>query len=1805
MEALKVQLDFPSTIIQAQAVRRLVAAVLKEKGQSGQISHSSTQGSALETLWEQCCSDCAPVRSACCDAVVLLVDQGHADLHQVLNGVLNLLPSARNGQGLVKVVGLLLQMQADRRDREKHFTCPYGIRSSPHPYITALENRPDCWTAILSVMDDFVQLAVDRNEPAYVAMLVPFLRYLYCQPERRPEHSLLRQGLLRTLLPTDPVGAPVPQNKEQDENSPVSDSLLRCLCQLVPRMPVDCVEAVLELHWFIRALLPSLSKKREEPWTSERGRLLLQLLCASQRCLSFNGDCRPLVGLMTQFIPTCPQELSLDELLMGLALLLFEAPAAQQSSLLSLVLTLVPEHTELSQWLSPVLVLPVLQLLSCSDLTEPLAERRTHNLNRKLAQSVLSSVSRQTARLQQSRLPESLLLTPWSSELRAAVSTLRQAVDHPSAAVDWLLSLTSALSSKQRLPSSLALIVTHLLLTGPDDVCRLALDAVRAIAAADAHQVPSLLPVLLFKLGKEKNPLLCNAVLDCLPNLGTHKLCVPTVLQTLSMLASNLKLKAAAMRLTTALWKKQDRVYPELQRLLAQQDNRAVMGRETQWEQVLGRAACLRDICRERPYQHGSDMLAAIALTLKQCVRPDQVTPAVLALQGLQELCRAEVVDIVSTWRSLGPELRCDSRPLMVKTISQLLALVPQLAVMSEEYEKLKEEAVSLLWSYAVNKDPEVASCCFQALADFPEAVHTINHLPEAARPVVEPPELEDDEQSGEEEEKDLSVMGSSYVKLLTLTPSPALPGLELFLTSLVKQEMSQMPRGVYFSALRGAGLRSDQGKTMAGIPAFMLKSYEKNKQPGLKQGLAAGLLLCYDLPQQTDREGRPILRHLLSRSRSYQQTMTALVHEVNIQPSEWHRALLLPQAWRGFMNRTFHAVLEGRRADLEMQRKKDQEDPEELQYKQHCAWLWARDHLTNTIKSATKDSPVIQGNSVLALSALAAVLAKYERNLPADDDAGLRVGPEFVPTSSWLAMVLDTLLSIISSSYKAKRQVFPWYLHRSYSGENTASAIARSCASLALSLLVPALVLWHQDSLNQVVSALQSGLPGSPAADSSQAIQFHSGLALGMVLSGLHHQRLSDVTPQKDTDLLLDALLSLEACSFDSDAEYNTGCMLGLGLLLAALCSDGQTHQHARVTQTLDKLRSALQDSGGQGRMLQEVLAYSVACVSVSAFSCGVIDPGKADEVVDTLRTLTEDSQQTPGFSMALGLVVHGLSLCGHGKAEDLQPRLLAAWVKILLKEGCPTMQRLAALNGLVALVGSESYLIQLKSELELSSNQQSRLNEVIRAVSQIVTFSGAIGLQSNCACLLGHLHLSHVFSSHSHTAVPQDFSYLAEKSVIRAVVDLLTEAGKKGPEFAHPSVVETALKPLASVGAAVQYPPVNWSAILSPLMRLSFGEEVQHQCVALAAAQAQYSQSASLFLGSWLSSPLVYSLSYQTRALLHESLSSWMKHVAEDKLQFFVDTLGLRTFREDLGPQRLSLRRSLLRGLAQAMAAPNPPSACWTVLCSATEKIFTLLPDQIEDSEVEFYVGVAECLSEMSDTEIDRIASATETQMEKTCFVLAYLASRGRIPLLGLNDVIASVLRGWPSHRVGWILLQTFYQCRLAASVNTGVSKRMEWLLELMGLIRNVAYGAAIVTCGNTKLATDFLFQVFAATVVSWADHSVPLLLGIRARWFPWRPASKPAALPHALYGAESLTEHALPRCLLGLPRSLPPLLDKEPWSGQSPKFIDWLLSIVEGPEQSLSATTIDTARAALLALRRSPEFKKKSVWTRAYGW
>ncbi|XP_059825981.1 focadhesin isoform X1 [Hypanus sabinus] len=1807
-ENLKRRFEFQNSVIQSQAVGHLVAAILKEKGSSSLIKYSSDQTPALNLLWEKCCCDNVVVRTASCEALVALVAQNHAEFNYVLNGILNLIPSARNVQGLIRSIGKLLQMQVQsaKQSGKVPYLCPYAIRNPPHPYIVVLENRPDSWPYLLQQISSIFQQPPERLKPSIVLMMTPFFKYLYCEPHCLRENAELRLGLLQVVLQSQ-------SNEEKDAPNLFAQQVLRLFFDFVPHLQVTSLVHVTEAAIFLKALSLALLR-HPHFWKTELAQLSLQLLCVCEVSLNITGEFLSLIHQIQMIVSTVPKSIPAEEMLVGLSLLLLHTPVCQQHFILELalkILTLSPLST--SSKVALVLVMPLLQIASSAVAMECTSDADVTMNNQQLAVKLLDIIQSDKIEFvrRQEYSPE--LAFPITGQYKTLIATWKLlysfSADADSTLV-WLSSVKSTLPLNDKVPEHITLLIAYIILR-EDGLClQKALETVAELAKADASQVPHLISVLMFKLGRPLEPALCRAILYTLPTLGTHKVCVSQIIHALQVMWKTPKLKAISLRLMTSLWENQDRVYPELQKYMALVDFPSVScGKEDHWEQLIAKAASIREICRKRSYQHGADMLAAILKVLNECTKSDQVTPAVLALQGLHALCQTEVVDIRSTWYALSSKLSCDTRPLVVKALNEMFALVPSLNVKSTEYEKFREQVVSMLWSHTQNKDSIIASSAYKALSVFSPEEYTILHLPEEVRPERKDDyELDDEmELNAEEEEKeeDLTVPGASYIKLLLRTPLLVLSAFEEFLSSLVKQELTVMPRGIYYSALRGGIVRSDQGKAVAGIPNFMLKTYEKNKQPGLKSGLAAGLLLCYDLHIQTDKDGKPINRFLVSRGRSYQQMLAALIHEVPIQPSEWHKSILMPQAWLGFMSRTYQAVLQGRQAELEMQQKHGKDDPEELQYKQFISWLWARDMLTDVIKSASKDSPVVQGNSILALTGLAVTVAKHESSLPSEANDAPEIGAEILPTKHWISMVVETLLSIVDNHYRPKGRIFPWFQHKSYSGESTASAIARSCAATALTLLVPVFITSHKEVIEEVLSIFTAGLPGKPSADESQAVQFHTGLAMGMFLSRLYEERMSDVSAQKMNLLLMKSLDALEKCCFDMNLEYNAGCILGVGLVLSLMSHSSQTESRVHVSVTFGKLCTSLDESLTQSRVLQEVLAYSVACICVSAFKADIIQPNEAEEIMSKLRTLTEQSQQIPGFAMALGTVVHGLAVSGHGKAEDLRNRLLPAWLKILLAEGCPTMHRLAAINGLVALVGSESSVIQLKSDVIQSSHLQSKMNEVIRAVTQIISFSGVIGLQSNAAYVLGHLHLTNMSSCQSRTSVPPDFRYLPEKSVLRNATDYIIEAGKKGPESVPPQIVKVLLAPIAGCGNSYQYPPLNWASILTPLKRLNFGEDVQQYCIEIAVTQAQTSQSAAMFLETWIAPPLVYGLNLGMRKYLFTSLASWMKHVPEDKLQTFVEVLAVQYFTTENRQRSPELCTAVLQGINEAMKVPNQVQHTWGILCRSVEKIFEMLPNEIQVNELNFYVGISKCLSEFGDTEIDRVTQATKDTIVKVTFVRGYLVSQGRVPLLCFNDIITTAIGTCCLEAVTWIMLQSFYQSRLVSHQNTGVTKRMEWLLELMGHIRNVAYGSAPTQNPNSKEATDFVLHIFAAAVAAWSDHATPLMLGVKATSLSLLEGKHLTNRMQSPIGTSSLDSFVVRQCFQILPQSILLLLSKQPWKEQTQKFIDWFFVIVESPQGSVPVNTLNTIKATLLALRFLPEYKKKAVWTRTYGW
>ncbi|XP_055973127.1 focadhesin [Sorex fumeus] len=1794
---IRKRFDFPNSLIQSQAVGHLIAAVLKENGFTEKIHQSTNQTPALNLLWEKCCSDSVVVRTACCESLVALVAQEHAEFSYVLNGILNLIPSARNTHGLIKAIMKLLQMQALKEGKggEKNIRDIYSIRNHPQPLITVLEHRPDCWPVLLQQLTAFLQQCPERSEVSCIQIMAPFLWYLYCEPSQLQEYAKLRLALLKVLLQPRAVDKGKPTALEQQ--------ILQLCCDMIPCLQLKDLVQTTEVMLFIEEVYLSLLR-HPVFWQIQLTQLTLQVLCVCEVSLKMTGECSSLIRLLEYSVEFLKEDFPVELVLIGIALLLLQSPASQQKPILSLALKLLSfaEGQKIPKS-SLLLVTPVLQILSSTALEECISVDEDGPSRQQLAVNLLELVQQECYGDDHQRLSHKLVF-PITGMYGSIFTTWRilEVMREESAARDWLASVQSLLPITTEIPAHVFLLLAYLLVEDQGQNLHQILKVTTKLAQADSSQVPNLIPVFMFKLGRPLEPVFYNDILYTLPTLGVHKVCVGQILRVIQLLGTTPQLRAVSLRLLTSLWEKQDRVYPELQRFMAMSDMPSLsVGKEVQWEKLIAKAASIRDICKQRPYQHGADMLAAISQVLNECTKPDQATPAALVLQGLHALCQAEVVCIRSTWNALSPKLSCDTRPLILKTLSELFSLVPSLTVNTAEYENFKVQVLSFLWTHTQNKDPVVASAAYKSLSHFSAGEHTILHLPEKIRPEI-PDELDEEEDDeGDEKEVDLSVPGPCYLKLLPFTAPSVLPALEEFFTSLVKQEMVNMPRGIYHSALRG-GIRSDQGKTVAGIPNFILKMYETNKQPGLKPGLAGGMLFCYDISMYQSKDGKPLNRLMASRGRSFKQTSLALVHEVHIQLLEWHRAVFLPQAWLAYMTRAYHAILQGRIGELELQLKHGKEGPEEIQHKKSTAWLWVRDMLTDEItKAAAKESPVVKGNALLALSSLAVVVSRHEASL-SDSEGVLEVQPNFLSMKEWVSMVLDTLLVIVDSHYQPRGQFFSWFYYKSYSGENTASAIARSAAATALSLLVPVFIISCKEKVEEILNMLAARLPGKPSADESQAVQIHMGLALGMFLSRLCEEKLSDMSGQQMNLLLMKSLDALENCCFDTSLEYNTGCILGVGLVLSFMSHSSQTESRVHVAASLRKLSAYLDDSGSQSRTFQEVLAYTLSCVCSSAFSAGIIEAAEAEDIMNKLRLLVENNQQTSGFALALGNIVHGLSVCGHGKAEDLGSRLLPAWIRIVLAESTPTMLCLAALHGMVALVGSEGDVMQLKSGATQTSNFQNKLNEVIRTLTQVISMSGAIGLQSNAIWLLGHLHLSTLSSSQSRTSVPTDYSYLPESSFIRAAIGFFITCGKKGPESVPPSLLKVVMKPIATVGESYQYPPVNWASLLSPLMRLNFGEEIQQLCLEIMVTQAQSSQNAAALLGLWVIPPLVHSLGLNINKYLLVSAPLWVRHVSDEQILGFVENVIVAVFKTASDPE---LCPSALQGLSQTMKLPSPSFHLWSLLCKATGNIFDLLPNKIRRTDLELYISVAKCLSEMTDDEAIRVAQITERSIEKAAFVRLYLVSQGRLPLMSLTDMLCVAVQHQGKDTLAWMILHSLYQARIVSHANTGVLKRMEWLLEVMGYIRNVAYQSTFVQNVPLNEALDFLLLIFATAVVAWADHAAPLLLGLSASWLPWHQENGPAGPASSFFGRSPVHRVTLQEALTLLPSCMPLLLQKEPWKEQTQKFIDWLFSITECPKGVLSSKSKDLLKATLLSLRVLPEFKKKAIWTRAYGW
>ncbi|CAC5395053.1 unnamed protein product [Mytilus coruscus] len=235
--------------IHAQAIRKLKLDISKKKEKYGTIVESTPQVDELTILLEKCTDKNNILAVTCCNAVVDLVQLGVIEYDFVMRCLLNLVPSAKNLNGIIQAMTALLKLQlavAINTNQDGTFVSPYTLRLPPHPFITVLNNRPESWPQILQ---EFSHLCHSENisvRTSCISLMEPFLKFVLLEPQQTLRFLSMRVNLQQTLL-----------------HVASEDSVLKFLVKILPCFQVNTPDSLTMTGQFLSELL-SIVKSHQE-----------------------------------------------------------------------------------------------------------------------------------------------------------------------------------------------------------------------------------------------------------------------------------------------------------------------------------------------------------------------------------------------------------------------------------------------------------------------------------------------------------------------------------------------------------------------------------------------------------------------------------------------------------------------------------------------------------------------------------------------------------------------------------------------------------------------------------------------------------------------------------------------------------------------------------------------------------------------------------------------------------------------------------------------------------------------------------------------------------------------------------------------------------------------------------------------------------------------------------------------------------------------------------------------------------------------------------------------------------------------------------------------------------------------------------------------------------------------------------------------------------------------------------------------------------------------------------------------------
>jgi len=1672
--------SFCHGFINAKAVESLFV-VIKEKLSHG---HPPEKIAELNKLWQKAlqCNDSITANS-CCQALLQLIKSNSIKVEDAIDNIVNLSASAKSTKWLVHLTVKFLTLQFDmalkscENQNQLNWNSSYKLHCHTHPFIFIVNSSPQSWTYLLIELEalitnyDVQHMSNVKfwNSSFIINIFKPFFLHILLNPSV-DNSSLHRKSSLLSIL-----------TKILNTNATAT----------AIKFFLDVLLHLKAMDFHIRLYNEILE------WTGSSNTLINVVDAQFISTLSFsvlsscyssnqNPSAAPLTSILHKILQIIPDIEPVGVMAIGLSNLLCRASSEALMSLLQCVVDILkfpnwfsyPKPVQLACFLS--LKASILQLLLHKQYLG-FCGLASH-LNKALIE--VQMVCKSIVGKAESIYPETKSYEFHDAWLSDIIVLLKSVEASRSLLASRYILL---LKSYENMLLNIGLLICGGVISSTMSTAALItyeeyaqyIDILLGIVSSAPQLTLTILPTILYAIENEqdinKQKLLCSS----LPSLAVDNNCMPFVIGIIQTMSQVSSLRSFAINLMLNLWKKQERCFPYLQQMLSQT---MVMTPKVKTEVITITSIALKDICKSQSVKYTSELLAMISLMLKKRLHPTQVF---LLLDGIYALLEKEVLNVRSMWPELMETLssyKCDT---VTKAMLKITSLVPKFEVDLPEFVQFKSDVLSWIWSLLETSTTIVKGDALVCLAHFKHEDFILKYLPLMLRPEMP-------EEIVEEEFLLQAIPGQLLVNLMISVPSST--QLQYFCSSLLSQELQNLPRDIKDRAFR-AQKQAVRGNVFSDFSNFILHMHERNKQPNLKGHFATSVLMCYN-PLFDDSP-----KNLVSSGRSALQLLQALLCEVTVDAKNWKGLLWIIQGWKHFMQLCLQIMIKGRATELNLQLKQKNCDKDDVQHKLNTVEFWCRDKITDILKSSSKGTPTMQGNSLLALSGMICALKfimTRSQEANTENDKSDKEGSGYLSHNHWMGMATDTIITTADSKYKSSGRIFSWCQYKAVSraGRLTTSKFGEVCALQALKMFIPALLPHDMDRILSILLLLANRVIKEDSVRSENETPMtvlHLNLTLGSIIAELFngkvHETSNPALREKINFIVSTLLRNAQNClcsksgssddefssDEDSDDDIMVSSLLGVGMILPVLFSCGKTsfkEDANKIFNSLVKYADELEDKSG-GFLEAFYFTLVGACIAGKATRSIT-----ADVACSILTKLYEEFLENRNIPISVAVSHLCYDLCGDSEKQalDLFPVLYDKFLKEGSNEKLPTRQKLTSLNGLVALTGSESLFGGVVSEL--TQETESNISKVTKLLKQYAQHGKDVGITSNSILLLGRLYLAlHTSNTRQNSSMPQTFSYLPETSILRPVFSAILNFSMNDS-----ASIQLAKSFVLSISDAVSHvtkplPPVDLLDPLSRLQQLHLNETELTACFQLALTQVSENETATMFLDTCIEPTKFLSFHFSSQCFLLKSLHVLILHLSSANILSYLSLIQCQFFIE----KRPMFHQALLQGILSSLKLSSLPQDVPASLFTFAIKVIREYKFSLSDDHLlEHWKLIADIVAEDPNNKILSSLSDNEFYV-RILFVKCHLVCQGLQPIQWLNDSIEQCAQSKNSEiqrECLWIVF-VFLRKRFMMSKSTAM---LTWLQEMIAILMKL---------GGNQLRDLFWLKSFAVGIMILANR------------------------------------------------------------------------------------------------------------------